>query len=258
MMAGMGGDEEPGDYPTGHLSSDPGPVPTRPHHESGTLTPPAIIQKAASTPEAVASGVIVSTPKQPITVETTAFGGAALPGLPSGSDFSLSTLSTTDGSQLFAASYEGLLPPPNHLREYDEIAPGAGREIISWVSAESNHRRQLDNKEQEHRLKLETRESDHRMALENKGMELGEKALDWGIFRANLGMLLAWPLVIGIVGAGTFLIYAGHDVAGATLAETALALVGGGYLLQRIERIMRAREGEPKAKPQEDPDSKDE
>lgn len=156
---------------------------------------------------------------------------------PTGANFS--TLPESSEYQIIAARYEGLLPHPSILQGYDEVVPGAAKEIISWVTQETKHRRNLESTETRHRRELEKREFEHRKQLETKSMQLGERALEAGIFRANVGMLLAWPLVIGIVGVGTFLIYTGHDVAGTILAESGLAIVVGAFVLQKIERSKR-------------------
>ena len=174
--------------------------------------------------------------------------GADLSELPGSPDFLLTTMVDGDGRQIIAATYEGILHPPHHLRGYDEIVPGAAKEIIAWVTDESKHRRKLELGESLHRRGLEKRESENRMRLESKGMDLGEKALGWGIFRANVGMFLAWPLVIGIVAAGATLIYKGHDVAGTILAESGLALVVGAFVLQKIERFRRTGNGKEEDK----------
>ncbi len=67
-------------------------------------------------------------------------------------------------------------------------------------------------------------------------MDLGEKALSSGIRRATVGMWLAWPLVIGIVAAGTYLISQGHDTAGTILVSLALSPVIGAFVLNRLVR----------------------
>jgi uncharacterized membrane protein len=191
------------------------------------------------TPETDASGVAISDPGERVIVASTTPSGADIQEFPGSPDFSLTTMVDGDSRQIIAASYEGILPPPSILRGYDEIVPGSAKGIISWVSQESKHRRTLEIEEAEHRRRLEKEESEHRRRLEDKGMALGEKALGWGIFRANAGMLLAWPLIIGIVAAGAYLIHEGHDWAGTIMVESALAIVVGAFVLQRIERFIR-------------------
>jgi uncharacterized membrane protein len=153
------------------------------------------------------------------------------------SEFSITTeMVRREAGQVVTSSYEGPLPPPDILRAYDELSPGAAKEIISWVKAESQHRRKLELAESEHRRKLETEESQHRMRLEVRAMDLGERAMNSGIRRATAGMVLAWPLVLGIVAAGTYLITQNHGWEGVALVDSALGLVIGAYILNYLVR----------------------
>jgi len=102
---------------------------------------------------------------------------------------------------------------------------------MGWIEEESKFRRREEHEDNIHRREIEKNAAEHRTKLENRAMELADKALGWGIFRANVGMFLAWPLVIGIVGWGGYLIHEGHDASGATVVLGALATVVGAYLL---------------------------
>ena len=133
-----------------------------------------------------------------------------------------------------AASYEGPLPPPGYLKGYEEVVPGSGKEIISWVRKESEHRRRMDLAECEHRGQLEIDDAKHRRALETRAMDLGERALNSGITRANLGMYLSWPLMVMVVAAGSYLVHTGHDRSGTVIVTSGLGLIGGIYALNKF------------------------
>ena len=169
-------------------------------------------------------------------------------------DFSVTTEIVGHQSQYVAASYEGPLPPPAFLKGYEDLSPGAATEIISWVKTESQHRRRMELADAEHRRKIETDETQHRIKLETRAMDLGERALNSGISRAKAGMFLAWPLVITIVAAGTFLIAHGHDTAGTILVESTLLTVVGAYILNQLVRPR----GEKKPSEPADESTKDE
>lgn len=143
-------------------------------------------------------------------------------------------------------------PSPDYLAGYERIVPGLGRKVMGWIEEESKFRRREEHEENIHRREIEKSAAEHRIKLENRAMDLSEKAMGWGIFRANVGMFLAWPLVIGIVGWGGYLIHEGHDTAGATLVLGALGTVVGAYLLG----VLPNREGKPAAT--EDTDADDE
>jgi uncharacterized membrane protein len=149
-------------------------------------------------------------------------------------DFSVTARAVDRQAHVFSASYEGPLPPPSILKGYEDIVPGAAAKIISWVETEGKHRRKMEIDELEHRHKLEAEEVHHRMKLEDRAMDLGERAMKAGNARANWGMVLAWPLVIAIVGGGCYLIYLGHDTAGAVVVTGTVATVVGAYVLNRL------------------------
>ncbi len=223
-----------------------------PPEECPPPTPAPTGDRNEESPATAAGGDSGSTAGDAVTVASTTPTGANLSNFPGSSDFSLTTMVDGEGHQIIAASFEGLLPPPNILRGYDEVVPGSAQEIISWVTDETKHRREIELADSRHRRELEKKESEHRRRLETKGMELGEKALNGGLFRANVGMLLAWPLVIGIVASGTFLIYNGHDTAGTILAESGLAIVVGAFVLQKIEKFMRIGKSKENGKAREE------
>jgi len=164
-------------------------------------------------------------------------------------DFSVITQIDSTDQRLVtvAASYEGPLPPPSYLKGYEETVPGSGKEIISWVKEESEHRRQMELAELGHRQQTEIAESQHRRGLETRAMDLGEKALSSGIFRANFGMFLSWPLMLLVVVAGSVLVYMGHDTSGTTIVISGLTVIGSTYVVDRIAKA-RMESGKSKSK----------
>jgi uncharacterized membrane protein len=53
------------------------------------------------------------------------------------------------GSVVFQSSiqqFSGPLPPPEHLREYEQIVPGAAERLIKMAEDQSVHRRGLENR----------------------------------------------------------------------------------------------------------------
>lgn len=69
-----------------------------------------------------------------------------------------------------------------------------------------------------------------------RAMDLGERALTSGIFRANIGMFLSWPMMMGVIVAGSLLVHTGHDKAGTTIVIGGLGLVGGTYIVNKLKK----------------------
>ena len=87
-----------------------------------------------------------------------------------------------------AVSWQGPIPPPRELREYDLIVPGAASRILGMAEQQSTHR----------------------MALE-KHVVTGDSR------RSYLGLILGFIIALTFLGGGIFLIYSGHTFSGLLL-----------------------------------------
>jgi uncharacterized membrane protein len=112
--------------------------------------------------------------------------------------------------------FSGPIPPPNLLKKYDEIVPGAAERILSMAE----------------------RQSEHRIYLEKFVVKSDSKRADSGLV-AGLVVALTALIIAGI------LIYTGHDVAGTIVGSLDLvALVGVfvyGSLNRRAEREKKSK-----------------
>lgn len=94
--------------------------------------------------------------------------------------------------------FQGPVPHPMILAQYDEIVPGAADRILSMAE------KQLE----------------HRLGIENK-------AIDSKIRDSKLGMVLGFIIAACVVGVGGMAIYMGKDLLGASTIVTVIAgLVG--------------------------------
>ncbi len=220
------------------MPEDPADAELSPEHQPKPEVPEGVPDPSTKKPNAAPAGEDTTTAggRPGVMVPSTILESAEMSDMAGGPAFSVTTEMVDRDVHFLAASYEGPLPPPAFLKGYEELSPGAAAEIISWVKTEGQHRRKMELAEADHRRKIETDEVEHRMKLETRAMELGERALKSGINRANVGMALSWPLVIGIVGAGTYLIAQDHDWAGTVIVDSALLIVVGAYVLNRLVR----------------------
>lgn len=101
----------------------------------------------------------------------------------------------------------GPLPPPADLKAYETILPGAAERILSMAEKQSAHRQGLESRA---------------IYVEGRNSLLGIMA---GWFLGTLGLLV-----------GGFSIYAGHDVAGATIGGISLASLVGTFIYGTKER----------------------
>lgn len=97
-----------------------------------------------------------------------------------------------------STSFVGPLPPPNVLRGYNEIIPGAAERILAMAE-----------RQQSHRLRLESEVVEGNCESQKRGL--------------NFGFVLAMTVILG----GLFLIYKGKDITGIIAVVAALgSLVG--------------------------------
>lgn len=90
-------------------------------------------------------------------------------------------------------SYSGPIPPPQILRELDQLIPGAAKRIL-----------RMAEKQQEHRIALEKR------------------VIISDVYKSWVGLILGGILGVLIVLCGSYVIHEGHDTARATIITTTL------------------------------------
>ena len=104
------------------------------------------------------------------------------------------------GSVELSASYSGPLPPPEWLRQYEEVLPGIADRMMNLVESEVSNQHSA---------------SAHRRTME-------ERALTGGITMAKRGQVGAWMLGFSFLVASVVLILAGHSVLGGVIGITDL------------------------------------
>lgn len=107
-------------------------------------------------------------------------------------------------NQVTISKYEGPLPPPSYLREYNEIFPGAAEIILGMAQKEQEHRHIADIEE----INRDRAEVEHEAKLN------------------FLGVRSARLISVLFILASTFLIYTGNPITGSILgAGTLISLV---------------------------------
>ena len=95
-------------------------------------------------------------------------------------------------------SFKGPIPPPIILAQYEEVVPGSAERLLAMVESQSAHRQALE-----------------------KTVVNGDSK------RAYLGLAAGFIVALAVVSGGGFLVYNGHDWAGASIITTVVVgLVG--------------------------------
>ena len=101
-------------------------------------------------------------------------------------------------------SYSGPIPPPELLAGYDAIDPGRAGKILQLAEDQSRHR-----------------------------MGIEWRVINSDIFRSWAGMACGMIFGLSILAAGTWLVYLGHDTAGATIITGTLVTGAGVFVYGR-------------------------
>jgi len=117
-------------------------------------------------------------------------------------------------TQIAASFYQGPLPAPQILDQYDKIVPGAAERLISLWERQVEHRQELE-----------------------------KKVIKSDIAQSYFGSVLGFFIAISAIGSGTFLAYTGHPTEGISAIITALvgliSVFGWGSYQRRKERNAR-------------------
>lgn len=112
--------------------------------------------------------------------------------------------------------YSGPIPNPALLKEFDNVLPGCAERIIRMAEEQATHRQLLE-----------------------RTVIIGDSR------RANQGLWVGGAVAVLFLAGAVFLIYNGHDAAGATLGTMDLASVVGifiyGTVSRRAERLKKAK-----------------
>jgi len=103
-------------------------------------------------------------------------------------------------TKLQAVAFQGPLPPPQILDQYNQIVSGSAERIISLWEGQVQHRQGLE-----------------------------KKVIIADIEQAKFGAILGFIIAISAIGSGTFLAYIGRPSEGIAAIITALAGIIGVY-----------------------------
>jgi uncharacterized membrane protein len=90
----------------------------------------------------------------------------------------------------------GPLPPPEQLLKYNEAIPNGAERILAMAEKQALHRQSLE-----------------------------AKVIDGDIKRSYWGLAAGFVVTVSALSASTWLIYSGHDVAGASLFGASLVTI---------------------------------
>jgi uncharacterized membrane protein len=106
-----------------------------------------------------------------------------------------------------SVSFEGPIPPPNLLREYDAIVPGAAERILAMAENEGRHRHALESNAIQANINAQ-----------EKQLQINELQVTSTFKSDRLGQWLGFLISGGCVAGSIFLAIGGHTEIAAALA----------------------------------------
>lgn len=124
--------------------------------------------------------------------------------------------------------YQGSLPHPDHLKQFDEAVPGAARDIIDMAKSQQSHRQSLEAQ-----------------LVQQAGLTIvGTQKT------TNRAIIASFAIMMTAILCGTFLIFTGHDATGIAALMGAIATLG-------VSIYSAAKTQKPQADNQVDPPADD-
>lgn len=128
-----------------------------------------------------------------------------------------------NGQTLVATSFQGPLPPPALLEDYDAIVPGLAAQIVEWTTSQTAHRQQI----------------------ENRTVAIDEKLSTAYVIETLLGQLFAFLITIAVLAGTVYLAMHDHPEAAAILGTLGF---GGIITAFIVGRRTRAASEQPESK----------
>ena len=120
------------------------------------------------------------------------------------------------------STYSGPLPPPEILRQFEEVIPGSAERIFTQFEAQSAHRRSMES-----------------------------TVISSGAFSQRFGTISGTLIGLVGVGGGVWLAHDGKSLEGLSTSFTTLAVLVGTYLYKRRsqdrERLEKDKPNGPKS-----------
>lgn len=112
-----------------------------------------------------------------------------------------------NGQVVFTEHYEGLIPHPKLMKEWEELVPGSAKSIFT----------RFEN------------QSDHRIDIEKRVVRAQN-------FKLYIGPIFAFIIALSAIGGGVWIAITGQPIAGSILSFTGLGTVIAPFLVNELKQ----------------------
>lgn len=117
-------------------------------------------------------------------------------------------------TSMVTTAFQGPLPPPALLEEYDAVVPGLAKEIVHWTTSQTAHRQ----------------------GIEDRAMRIDEKLSTWYVVEILLGQLFGLIIAIAVIAAVVYLALEDHEIAAGALGTVGFGSIIAAFITGRRKR----------------------
>lgn len=114
--------------------------------------------------------------------------------------------------EIVSTRWAGPIPPPDELRQYDDLIPGAAERIMRMWEAQASQRIQAENRRIE--------QDDRRIEIEGKRVEVESK-------RGYLGLAFGFAISLLLIAIGAYVVVWGNPWVGVAIIGVDIAAIAG-------------------------------
>lgn len=119
-----------------------------------------------------------------------------------------------NAKNIVATSFQGPLPPPSLLRDYDDVVPGLAAKIVEWTTSQTAHRQ----------------------LMEERSIGIDEKLSTWYVAEIMIGLLLGFLIAVSVILAVIYLAMNGKEIAAGALGTIGFGSMVAAFITGRRKR----------------------
>ena len=145
--------------------------------------------------------------------------------------------------EIVSTRWAGPIPPPDELRQYDGLIPGAAERIMRMWEAQASHRIQAENRridQDERRIAQDDRriaQDDRRIAQDDRRIEIEGKRVQVESKRGYLGLAFGFAISLLLIAIGAYGVVWGNPWVGVAVIGANIAGIAGIFVYGTNARL---------------------
>ena len=138
--------------------------------------------------------------------------------------------------EIVSTRWAGPIPPPDELRQYDDLIPGAAERIMRMWEAQASQRIQAENRridQDDRRIAQDDRriqQDDRRIEIEGKRVQVESK-------RGYLGLAFGFAISLLLIAIGAYVVVWGNPWVGVAIIGVDIAAIAGIFVYGTNARL---------------------